>query len=164
MTAAVNSDYGVNINYSKAFDTVPLPHPRLIEKLKAYGICGKLIMWLKSFLNGRFQRVVLNRVQSHWSEVTSRVPKGSVLGPLLFVMDVAETIQCELGIFADDTKIYSIINSVRDVEEKCDLDSMQEWSRTWLLNLNLEKCKVMQNRKTLNISYCIEILTFHGPL
>ena len=87
-------------------------------------------MWLKSFLNSQFQRVVLNGAQSHWYEVTSGVPQGSVLGPLLFVLyinDVAETIRCKLGIFADDTKIYSIINSARDVEElQCDLNSMQE--------------------------------------
>ena len=87
-------------------------------------------MWLKSFLNGQFQRIVLNGVQSYWSEVTSGVPQGLVLRPLLFVLyinDVAETIRCKLGIFADDTKIYSIINSVRDVEElQCDLDSMRE--------------------------------------
>ena len=144
-TAAVDSGYSIDImylDYSKAFDTVS--HLRLIEKLKGYGIGGKLIMWLKSFLNGRFQRVVLNGVQSPWSEVTSGVPQGSVLRPLLFVLyinDVAETIRCKLDTFADDTKIYSIINSVRDVEElQCDLDSMREWSRTLLLNLNLKKC------------------------
>ena len=74
----------------------------------------------------------MNGVQSHWSEVTSGVPQGSVLGPLLFAIvlyinDVAEIIRCKLGIFADDTKIYSIINSVRNVEElQCDLDSMWE--------------------------------------
>ena len=143
-----------------------MPHLRLIEKLKGYGIGGKLIMWLRSFLNGRFQRVVLNGVQSHWSEVTSGVPQGSVLGPLLFVLyinDVAETIQCKLGIFADDTKIYSIINSARDVEKlQCDLNSMREWSRSWLLNLNLEKCKVMHIGRTPNANYSMEIFSSPG--
>ena len=72
-------------------------------------------MWLMNFLQGRSQRVVLNGIQSQWLEVTSGVPQGSVLGPLLFVLyinDIAENIQCKLGVFADDTKIYSIINNM----------------------------------------------------
>ena len=162
-TAVVDSGYGIDIiylDYSEAFDTVP--HLRLIEKLKGYGISGKLIMWLKSFLNGRLQRVVLNGVQSHWSEVTSGVLQGSVLRPLLLVLYINK-----LGIFTDDTKIYSIINSVRDVhveELQCDLDSMREWSRTWLLNLNLEKYKIMHIGKTPNASYSMEISSSPGPL
>ena len=73
---------------------------------------------------------MLNGVQCHWFKVTSGVPQGLVFGPLLFVLfciinDIAETIWCKLGIFADDTKIYSIINNVMDVEElQCDLDSI----------------------------------------
>ena len=78
----------------------------------------------------------------------------------MYINNIAETIQYKLGIFADNTKIYSIINSVRDVEElQCDCDSIQEWSRIWLLNLNLEKCKVMHIGKTPNISYSMEIST-----
>ena len=65
--------------------------------------------------------------------------------------------------FADDTKIYSIINSARDVEElQCDLNSMREWSRSWLLNLNLEKFKVMHIGKTPNASYSMEISSSPG--
>ena len=135
----------------KAFDTVP--HLRLIEKLKGYGISGSLLMWLMNFLQGRSQRVVLNGIQSQWLEVTSGVPQGSILGPLLFVLyinDIAENIQCKLGVFADDTKIYSIINNMcNTMELQCDLDNMQEWCRTWLLKLNLEKCKVMHIGKSI---------------
>ena len=72
------------------------------------------------FCSDQFQRVALNGFQSQWSEVTSGVLQGLVPGPLLFVLyinDIAETIRRELGIFANDTKIYSIINSVNDVEE-----------------------------------------------
>ena len=161
-TAAVDQGYGVDVvylDYSKAFDSVP--HLRLIEKLKGYGIGGNLLNWMKSFLHGRFQRVVLNGIESQWLEVTSGVPQGSVLGPLLFVLyinDIAENIKCKLGIFADDTKIYSIINSVSNVEDlQCDLDNMQEWCETWLLNLNLDKCKVMHIGRTLNSTYKMNI-------
>ena len=161
-TAAVDQGYGVDVvylDYSKAFD--PVPHLRLIEKLKGYGIGGNLLNWMKSFIHGRFQRVVLNGIESQWLEVTSGVPQGSVLGPLLFVLyinDIAENIKCKLGIFADDTKIYSIINSVSNVEDlQCDLDNMQEWCETWLLNLNLDKCKVMHIGRTLNSTYKMDI-------
>ena len=101
-------------------------------------------MWLRSFLRGRSQRVVLNGTQSQWLEVTCGVPQRSVLGPLLFVLyinDIAEYIHCELGVFADDTKIYSVINSLCNIMElQCDLDYMQEWCKIWLLNLNLKLC------------------------
>ena len=157
-TDEVDSGYDVDViylDYSKAFDSVP--HFRLIEKLKGYGIGGSLLSWLKSFLLGRFQRVVLNGSVSQWTGVTGGVPQGSVLGPLLFVLyinDIAETIQSELGVFADDTNIFSIIRSICDVTKlQRDLINMQEWNGIWLLNLNLEKCKVMHIGKSTGANY-----------
>jgi len=85
---------------------------------------------MKSLLIGRLQRVVLNRIASHWSDVTSGVPQGSVLGSLLFVLyinDIADVIQSDLGIFADDTKIFSIIRDICDMTRlPRDLNNMQE--------------------------------------
>ena len=81
------------LDFAKAFDSVP--HNRLCLKLSLYGINGKLLAWCKEFLSHRLQRVVLGDVVSDWVEVTSRVPQGSVLGPILFVVYINDIDQLE---------------------------------------------------------------------
>ena len=133
------------MDFMKAFDKVP--HKRLLEKLKSYGIEGQLLNWLKDFLNGRKQRVVVNGCKSEWKEVVSGVPQGSVIGPLLFVLyinDLPDIVEAEVYLFADDTKIFCKISENGSSPLQEDLKRLQKWSDTWLLKFHPDKCKVMK--------------------
>jgi hypothetical protein len=97
----------VYMDFMKAFDKVP--HRRLISKLKSYGMSEKTTDWITDFLSSRRQRVCVNGQFSKWHTVTSGIPQGSVLGPILFVCFINDLPCCVLSdifLFADDTKLY----------------------------------------------------------
>ena len=90
----------------------------------------------------------LNHTESKWRSVYSGVPQGSVKGPILFLIyvnDLPDYVKSSCKIFVDDTKIYAKVGNMADVEKiQKGIDELVEWSRTWLLNFNAGKCKVMQ--------------------
>ena len=83
-----------------------------------YGIRGELLQWLQSFLTNRTQKVIIDGKQSSpCSSVTSGVPQGSVLGPVLFLIyinDIVTNIHSQLRLFADDCLVYRPIYSPED--------------------------------------------------
>jgi hypothetical protein len=135
----------IYLDFQKAFDKVP--HYRLIKKVKAHGITGKVADWIEAWLKDRQQRVVLNGRQSQWNEVKSGVPQGSILGPLLFVIyinDIDDGIVSKLYKFADDTKILGNAATLEDVEIlRSDLHHMFRWSEEWQMLFNVTKCGVL---------------------
>ena len=135
----------IYLDCQKAFDTVP--PKRLLLKLEAYGITGKLLNWIKDFLQGRTQRVVVRGVMSEELDVWSGVPQGSVLGPLLFLIyinDLLDGITSKGKLFADDSKLFRSVKNRSDrMVLQNDLLKLQQWSNAWLLKFNEKKCKVM---------------------
>ena len=95
------------LDFAKAFDKVS--HPHLLLKLQHHRIKGQLMEWISDFLTTRRQRVVIDGHSSSCSEVTSGVPQGSILGPLLFLVyinDFPLAVKCNCGLFADDSILH----------------------------------------------------------
>ena len=144
----IDSDISVDtifLDFRKAFDSVP--HKRLLLKLERLEVSGNVLKWISSFLSNRSQRVVINGQSSEWTDVSSGVPQGSVLGPLyflLYVNDLPDEVKSCCKIFADDAKIYKYLQNLKDFETiQNDLNKLCQWTIKWLMIFYVEKCKVM---------------------
>ena len=142
----------VFLDVSKAFDKVWLDG--LLFKIKQLGIVGKLFDWLKAYISGRQQKVVLNGVQSNIRHVTASVPQGSILGPLLFLIyvnDITENMECTVNLFADDTSVQQRINNANsfDIVNR-DLQRLTSYGVHWLVKFNATKTDYMIVSKKRN--------------
>ena len=134
------------LDFSKAFDKVN--HEKLLHKLHQYGVRGNNLKWIKGFLDGRTQTVVVERDESTSVPVTSGVPQGSVLGPILFlayINDLPDRVTSKVRLFADDTALYLSLNKHKESKSlQEDLNNLQIWDRELDMEFNPGKCQVIQ--------------------
>ena len=110
----VEDHQGVDVIFldlSKAFDLVP--HHNLLQKLQSLGFGGLLFYWIRDYLTGRSFRVEVNGTLSDPMDLTSGIPQGAILGPLLFLLflnDLPERINSLSILYADNVKIWGPSN------------------------------------------------------
>ena len=134
-------------DFQKAFDTVA--HNRLMDIVCHYGIKDPILSWIEDYLKNRKQQVSVNGSKSSLFDVSSGVPHGSVLGPLLFIIYINSMVvkagDTNLLLYADDLKLYREIKTDEDVETlQTDLDELYDWTQYSLLNFHPDKCVVMR--------------------
>ena len=151
----------IYLDFAKAFDTVDLSV--LLKRLRQYEVKGQLFCWFKDYLSERTQRVVLEGAASHWSPVTSGVPQGSILGPLLFTLFINDlpdeaTDGLKSALYADDTKLYRNVSSTEHCHLiQMTLSNLHDWSQRNNIRFNTSKCRALTvtRKKTPIVFYYI---------
>ena len=149
----------IYLDLRKAFDSVP--HDKLLVKLHSVGINGTLWLWFRAYLSSRTQCVVIDGSQSGILPVTSRVPQGSILGPLLFLIFINDIpLLVSVLLYADDTKCYHPLSHVSDSQAiQMDLNSLSHWSKS---NISFNSIKSFIMQFTLSSSPSISDYSIDG--
>ena len=149
------------LDFSKAFDKVS--HRLLLHKLAHYGIRNGVLQWIKDFLADREQVVVVEGQRSSPADVSSGVPQGSVIGPLLFLLyinDLPDYVKhSSTSLFADDSMLSRTIRDESDaLLLQKDLNNLQQWETKWKMEFNPDKCEaisITNKRKPIKATYSI---------
>ena len=175
LAMALNNSSRIDVIYfdfAKAFDSVN--HDIILQKLKyQFHIDGLLLQFIKSYLQDRKQKVVIDGCSSGTRPVHSGVPQGSILGPLLFVIfinDMQSVISpgTNIALYADDTKIWREILSDQDqISLQNDIDKLYKWSVDNGMNFHPDKCKVLavtNKRLTYELPFYEHFYSLNGVL
>ena len=132
----------IYIDFKKAFDSID--HRLLMHKLESLGISHNLVAWLSAYLSNRSQTVLINNNYSAHTTITSGVPQGSSIGPILFILyinDISTILPPTIryGLYADDLKIFA--PATLSVDLQLALNRLSEWSSQW--NLTISECKCL---------------------
>ena len=168
LALAMNNKSRVDILYfdfAKAFDSVS--HDLILHKLKhRFNIDGTMLKFIKSYLEGRQQQVVVGGAISSSLSVKSGVPQGSILGPLLFVLFINDMFSCisegtDIALYADDTKIWRDICSYNDhFILQNDINNLYKWSIENRMTFHPKKCKVLSVTLQRNVLDNLPFNTF----
>jgi endonuclease/exonuclease/phosphatase family metal-dependent hydrolase len=154
----------IYLDLSKAFDT--LDHNILISKLQFYGLGGSSLQLLKDYITNRKQYVVFGRYESELKTISTGVPQGSILGPLLFIIYLNDIVTStkifKPIIYADDTALSATLNTLGNIDQNLEsqinneLEKINIWLKVNKLSLNVNKTKAMlfhtPQKKVRNIS------------
>ena len=135
---------GIVLDISKVFDRVW--HKGLLYKIQSTGISGTSLKLIESFLSGRYQLVLMNGQASSWSPVLARVPQGSILGPLLFLIymsDLSHNLSSTAKLFADGTSVFFIVHDIDQSRKQLndDLKKISDWTYQWGISFNPDLSK-----------------------
>ena len=155
----------IMLDYAKAFDKIN--HSILLHKLKNLGISGQIGKWLGNFLLNRTQRVSLNGHLSSPSPVISGVPQGTILGPVLFLIYIADigdnVCKSTISSYADDSKAHKQIRNSQDgIDLQLDINALYEWTRKNLMEFNSTKFEALRIGKNEKLKEDIQYKTPEG--
>ncbi|CAM5094510.1 unnamed protein product [Eretmochelys imbricata] len=149
-----------SLDFSKAFDTIF--HSILASKLKKYGLDEWFIRWIENWVDCQAQLVVINGSIYGWQPVSSGVPQGLVLGPVLFnifINDLDDRMDCTLSKFTDDSTLGGEIDTLEGrYRIQSDLDKLKDWAKRTLMRFNKDKCRVLHSGRK-NPMHCYRLGT-----
>ena len=138
----------IYFDFSKAFDSVN--HDIILSKLQLnFGVTGRMLSFIRNYLTGRTQRVVVGGKFSSAIDVLSGVPQGSILGPLLFLLfinDISSCVSgdCKIALYADDLKVWNQVTTTQDhIDMQASVDNLHNWALTNKMNFHPRKCQVI---------------------